>query len=114
MFSINFLNVDIPKQKNLEIALSFIYGIGRKKAIFICKKLGFNSKSKFGLLNEKALKNLSGFIDFYFIHGYTLKRLKRQRLDFLVKIKTYRGTRLVSGLLVRGQKSRNKKLRKYF
>jgi len=47
MFSINFLNVDIPKQKNLEIALSFIYGIGRKKAIFICKKLGFNSKSKF-------------------------------------------------------------------
>ena len=87
---------------------------GRKKAIFICKKLGFNSKSKFGLLNEKALKNLSGFIDFYFIHGYTLKRLKRQRLDFLVKIKTYRGTRLVSGLLVRGQKSRNKKLRKYF
>ena len=54
------------------------------------------------------------FIYFYFIHGYTLKRLKRQRLDFLVKIKTYRGTRLVSGLLVRGQKSRNKKLRKYF
>jgi small subunit ribosomal protein S13 len=111
---IHFLNVDIPKKKNLEIALSYIYGIGRKESVFICKKLGLNSKISFDKLNDKALNKLLNFIEFNYSHGYHLKRLKRQRLDFLVKLKTYRGIRLKTGLLVRGQKSRNKKLRRNF
>ena len=111
---IHFLNKDIPKKKNLEIALSHIYGIGRKEAIFICKKLGFNPKVLFQNLNEKSLNNLSNFIEFNYVHGFYLKRLRQQRLNFLIKLKCYRGIRLKLGLLVRGQKSRNKKLRRHF
>jgi len=111
---IHFLNTDIPKSKNLEIALSYIYGIGRKEAISICKKLGLNSRVSFDKLNDKAFSNLSNYIEFNYIHGFYLKRLKRQRINFLIKLKCYRGIRLNLGLLVRGQKSRNKKLRRHF
>ena len=51
----HFLNVDIKEKKNLEIALSGIYGIGRKEAIKVCKHLGLNSKKKFKELNNKIL-----------------------------------------------------------
>ena len=112
--SIHFLNVDIPKKKNIEVALSYIYGIGRKEAVYICRKLGLNPKTVFGRLNDKAYNSLSNFIEFNYVHGFQLKRIKRQKIDFLVKLKSYRGIRLKQGLLVRGQKSRNKKTRRHF
>ena len=111
---IHFLNTDIPKNKNLKIALSFIYGIGQKESVSICKKLGLNTKILFGKLNDKAFNNLSNYIEFNYIHGFYLKRLKRQYIDALIKIKCYKGIRLREGLLVRGQKSRNKKSRRHF
>ena len=65
----HFLNVDIKEKKNLEIALSGIYGIGRKEAIKVCKHLGLNSKKKFKELNNKILTNLSNYIEFNYIQG---------------------------------------------
>jgi len=111
---VHFLNTNIPEKKNLEIALSSIYGIGRRESIKICKKLGLNPKSSFIDLSNKIITNLTNYIEFNYIHGFRLKRLKKQNIDSLIKIRCYRGNRHFSGLLVRGQKSRNKKLRKHF
>jgi small subunit ribosomal protein S13 len=109
----HFLNVDIKEKKYLEIALSGIYGIGRKEAIKVCKHLGLNSKKKFKELNNKILTNLSNYIEFNYIQGFHLKRLKKQNISSLIKLKCYKGNRHFNGLLVRGQKSKNKKTRRH-
>lgn len=108
-----FLNTKIPEKKNIEIALTYIYGIGRKESINICKKLGLNPKTKFDDLNEKILLNLENYIKFKYLYGFHLKRLRQQNIKSLIKLKNYRGSRHFLGYLVRGQKSRNKKLRRH-
>ena len=110
---VHFLNTEIRGEKNLEMALSDIYGIGRKEAIKICRHLGLNSKAKFKDLNKKLVTNLSNYIDFHYVYGFYLKRLKEQNISTLKKLKNYRGSRHFHGLLVRGQKSKNKKSRRH-
>jgi small subunit ribosomal protein S13 len=41
-----FLNTNVPDNKNIEIALTYVYGIGRKESINVCRKLGVNPKKK--------------------------------------------------------------------
>ena len=110
---VHFLNTNIPSTKNTEIALTYIYGIGRKESVYICKKLGLNPKIKFNELNEKIINNLENYIKFKYLYGFHLKRLKKQNIDFLIKLRSYRGNRHFLGYLVRGQKSRNKRLRRH-
>ena len=110
---IQFLNTHIPKQTNLKIGLSYIYGIGRKESVKICKKLGLNPRMPFKSLNDYFLNNLKSYIEFNYIYGFHLKRLKRQNIDALIKIRSYRGSRHFLGYLVRGQRSKNKKFRKH-
>jgi small subunit ribosomal protein S13 len=109
----HFLNTYIPKNKNLEIGLSYIYGIGRKESLKICKKLGLNPKMLFKDLNDQVLNNLKSYIEFNYIYGFHLKRLKKQNIDALIKIRSYRGNRHFFGYLVRGQRSKNKRIRKH-
>jgi small subunit ribosomal protein S13 len=108
-----FLNINIPKHTNLEIGLSYIYGIGRKESVKICKKLGLNPRLPFKNLNDHFLNNLKSYIEFNYIYGFHLKRLKRQNINALIKIRSYRGSRHFFGYLVRGQRSKNKKIRKH-
>lgn len=108
-----FLDVNIPETKNIEIALTSIYGIGRKQSIKICKKFGLNSKIRFSSLDGKLLQKLNNYIRFNYIYGFNLKRLKKQQRDSLIKIRCYRGNRHFFGYLVRGQRSKNKKLRRH-
>jgi small subunit ribosomal protein S13 len=110
---IHFLNTNIPNNKNIEISLSHIYGIGRKEANKICKKLGFNPKTLFKNLNNQSRSSLSNFIEFNYVYGFHLKRLKKQNINMLIKLRTYRGNRHYFGYLVRGQRSKNKKLRRH-
>lgn len=109
----HFLNVNIPNTKNIEIGLTYIYGIGREESIHICRKLGLNSKKKFGELNEKLINNLENYIKFKYSYGFHLRRLKKQNVSSLIKLRSYRGNRHFLGYLVRGQKSRNKKARRH-
>lgn len=111
---VHFLNTDIPNTKNVEIGLTYIYGIGRKESVSICKKIGINPKTKFFSLNEKIISNLENYIKFKYVHGFHLRRLNKQNINFLIKLRSYRGSRHFLGYLVRGQKSRNKKLRRHF
>ena len=113
MKNLFFLNVYIPKDKNLEIGFSYIYGIGRIEAKRICRKLGLNSRMLIKDLNSQLLDELELYISFNYIYGFRLKRLKKQNIEKLVKLRSYKGSRHFFGYLVRGQRSKNKKIRKH-
>lgn len=107
------LNINISENKNLLISFSSIYGIGFKRSIFICRKLGLNHRMPFNKLNNHLLDIINSYIEFNYVSGFHLKRLKKQFIDNLVKIKCYRGNRHFLGYLVRGQRSKNKKFRRH-
>ena len=98
--------IDLPKDKRIEIGLTYIYGIGRKSAKDILEKAGVNPDTRVKDLTDEEEAKLREAID----HGYTVEGdLRRQTaLDIkrLSEIGCYRGMRHRKGLPVRGQRSK--------
>ena len=98
--------IDLPKEKRIEIGLTYIYGIGRKSACDILAKAGVNPDTRVKDLSDAEEAKLREVID----HGYIVEGdLRRQTaLDIkrLSEIGCYRGTRHRRGLPVRGQRSK--------
>ena len=111
---IHFLNVVISDKMNIRVGLTQIYGIGSFEALQICKKLGLNPRALFKTLNNQLRIVLANYIKFKYIYGFHLNRLKKQNIESLIKLRLYRGNRHYQGFLVRGQRSKNKKMRKHF
>ena len=99
--------IDLPKDKRIEIGLTYIYGIGRKSAQDILAKTGINPDTRVKDLTDAEESKLREAID----HGYMVEGdLRRQTaLDIkrLSEIGCYRGTRHRRGLPVRGQRSKS-------
>jgi len=98
--------IDLPKDKRIEIGLTYIYGIGRKSAQDILAKAGVDPDTRVKDLSDADEAKLREVID----HGYIVEGdLRRQTaLDIkrLSEIGCYRGTRHRRGLPVRGQRSK--------
>ena len=98
--------IDLPKDKRIEIGLTYIYGIGRKSAPDILAQTGVNPDTRVKDLTDADEAKLREAID----HGYIVEGdLRRQTaLDIkrLSEIGCYRGTRHRRGLPVRGQRSK--------
>jgi len=98
--------IDLPKEKRIEIGLTYIYGIGRKSACDILEKAGVDPDIRVKDLSDADEAKLREVID----HGYIVEGdLRRQTaLDIkrLSEIGCYRGTRHRRGLPVRGQRSK--------
>ena len=98
--------VDLPRDKRIEIGLTYIYGIGRTSAKKILEETGINPDTRVKDLSEADEAKLRERID----HGYIVEGdLRRQTaLDIkrLMEIGCYRGTRHRKGLPVRGQRSK--------
>ena len=98
--------IDLPKDKRIEIGLTYIYGIGRKSAQDILAQTGINPHTRVKDLTDAEVAKLREAID----HGYMVEGdLRRQTaLDIkrLSEIGCYRGTRHRRGLPVRGQRSK--------
>ena len=98
--------IDLPKDKRIEIGLTYIYGIGRKSAQDILAQIGINPDTRVKDLTDAEEAKLREAID----HGYMVEGdLRRQTaLDIkrLSEIGCYRGTRHRRGLPVRGQRSK--------
>ncbi|MDR3311554.1 MAG: 30S ribosomal protein S13 [Spirochaetaceae bacterium] len=104
--------VDLPN-KHVNVALTYIYGIGRSSANSICKKTGVNPEVQLNALSQDDLAALRAFIDAnYKIEG----RLRTEiglNIKRLMDIGCYRGLRHRKGLPVRGQRTRtNSRTRK--
>ena len=98
--------VDIPNQKRVEIALTYIYGIGRKTANDILKATGINPDTRVKDLTEADEAALREYIDKNVVVEGDLRSRVQLDIKRLVEIGCYRGLRHRKGLPVRGQRSK--------
>ena len=90
--------VDLPKEKRVEIGLTYVYGIGRKSANDILAKAGVDPDTRVKDLTDDEETKIREVIDKDGLVGLIIKRL--------VEINCYRGTRHRKGLPVRGQRTK--------
>ncbi len=98
--------VDLPREKRVEIGLTYIYGIGRKLSNEILEKTGVNPDTRVKDLTDAEISKLREVIDHeYHVEG-DLRREVAMNIKRLVEIGSYRGMRHRRGLPVRGQRSK--------
>ena len=98
--------VDIPNNKRVEIALTYIYGIGRKLSNDILKETGINPDTRVKDLTEDEAAKLREAIEKDYVVEGDLRRDVALNIKRLVEIGSYRGLRHRKGLPVRGQRSK--------
>lgn len=98
--------IDLPKEKRIEIALTYIFGIGLKSSQKILKETGINPDIRVKDLSEKDANVLREYIDKNFEVEGDLRRNIALDIKRLIEIGSYRGLRHRRGLPVRGQRSK--------
>ena len=98
--------VDIPNNKRVEIALTYIYGIGRKSANDILAKTGINPDTRAKDLTEDEVAKLRDEIENSYTVEGDLRRDVAMNIKRMVEINCYRGIRHRRGLPVRGQRTK--------
>ncbi len=105
--------VNIPTQKRVEIALTYIHGIGRTKASEICAKVGIPVERRVNALTDDEVLRIRESIDREHIVEGDLRREVAMNIKRLMDLGCYRGLRHRKGLPVRGQRtSTNARTRK--
>lgn len=99
--------VDLPKEKRVEIGLTYVYGIGRKSANDILAKAGVNPDTRVKDLTDAEEAKIREVIDHdgYIVEG-DLRRMVALNIKRLVEINCYRGQRHRKGLPARGQRTK--------
>lgn len=98
--------VDLPREKRVEVALTYIYGIGAKTAKDIIKATGVNPDTRVKDLTEEDVAKLREYIDHNVQVEGDLRRETALDIKRLIEIGCYRGVRHRKGLPVRGQRSK--------
>ena len=98
--------VDLPKNKRVEIGLTYIYGIGRQTAETILANTGVNPDTRVKDLSEEDVAKLRDYIDANYTVEGDLRREVALNIKRLVEIGCYRGVRHRKGLPVRGQRTK--------
>lgn len=97
--------VDLPREKRVEIGLTYIYGIGRTTATKICAETGINPDTRVKDLSEDQITQIRDYIDGRIMVEGDLRREQGQNIKRLMEIGCYRGLRHRKGLPVRGQRT---------
>jgi small subunit ribosomal protein S13 len=97
--------VDLPKNKRMEIALTYIYGIGRSRAKQILAKAGVSESTKTDELADMEINAIRNVIDHEHKVEGDLRREVSMSIKRLMDLGTYRGLRHRKGLPVRGQRT---------
>lgn len=98
--------VEIPAEKRTEIALTYIYGVGRKNALEILKKARIDPDKRTKDLTDQEVVRLQKTVDTVPIEGILRKKIS-DSIKRLKQISSYRGTRHAAGLPARGQRTRS-------
>ena len=98
--------IDLPREKRIEIALTYIFGIGRKTASDIVKMAGVNPDPRVKDLTEDEEAALRDVIDKNYTIEGDLRREVALNIKRLIEIGCYRGLRHRRGLPVRGQRTK--------
>jgi small subunit ribosomal protein S13 len=97
--------VDLPRDKKVEIGLSYIYGIGRKNAVDILSKAGVNREQRIRDLSDTDVSRLRQVIEKEYRVEGALRTEIAMNIKRLMDIGSYRGIRHRRGLPVRGQRT---------
>ncbi len=97
--------INIPTQKKLKVALTYVYGIGNKVSNDICLKANVDSNARVQDLSEAEIKNISDVISSSFLVEGDLRREVSGNIKRLKDLGTYRGVRHRRNLPCRGQRT---------
>ncbi len=97
--------VDLPRDKRVEVGLTYIFGIGRSRSLEIINNANINRDTKIKDLTETEIAKLRELIDDYQVEG-DLRRETAMSIKRLREISSYRGMRHRRGLPVRGQRTK--------
>ena len=97
--------VDLPREKRIEIGLTYIYGIGLSRSQEILKKAGINPDIRVKDLTDEQVQAIRNAMEGYTLEG-DLRREVALNIKRLTEIGCYRGTRHRRGLPVRGQRTK--------
>ncbi|KAJ3368843.1 hypothetical protein HDU91_000266 [Kappamyces sp. JEL0680] len=100
------LGINLPDEKRVDIALTYIYGIGRKTGLRICNQLEIHPQCRLKELPEAKITKLSQLLNTMEIEA-ELKRKVHNNIATLVSIGSWRGQRHSQGKPVRGQRTRS-------
>jgi small subunit ribosomal protein S13 len=98
--------VDVPNDKPVRVALTYIHGVGRTSAEAIARAAGVAPATRGKDLTEEQLSKIANIIDKFYVVEGQLRRQAAQNVLRLRKINCYRGIRHSKGLPVRGQRTR--------
>ena len=97
--------VDIPRDKRLEVSLTYIYGIGLTRAQQICAETGVDGDTRVRQLTDDEVARIRRYIDDTFQVEGDLRREVQQNIKRKIEIGSYQGIRHRRGLPVRGQRT---------
>jgi small subunit ribosomal protein S13 len=98
--------IDLPREKRVEIGLTYIYGVGRSTARRIVRETGVDPNTKVRDLAEGEVGSIRSYIDQKLEVEGDLRREQQQNIRRLIDIGAYRGIRHRRGLPVRGQRTK--------
>ncbi|MBC8473633.1 MAG: 30S ribosomal protein S13 [Candidatus Omnitrophica bacterium] len=99
--------IDLPKDKRIEIALTYIYGIGRSSSDMILKAAGVDPNTRAKDLKEEEVSRIAAVIQKEYKVEGDLRRDATQNIKRLIEIGSYRGFRHRRSLPVRGQRTKS-------
>lgn len=99
--------VDLPRNKRVEIALTYVFGIGRPRARWICEQVAIPSELRTDNLTDEQVAKIRGVIESNFKVEGDLRREVGLSIKRLMDLNCFRGTRHRKGLPVRGQRTRS-------
>ena len=97
--------VNIPSQKKLGVALTYVYGIGSKFSVNVCKQANVDWNSRVNDLSESEIKSISDVISSSYTVEGDLRREISANIKRLKDLGTYKGTRHRKNLPARGQRT---------
>lgn len=100
------LNFQVPDQKRVPIALTSIKGVGKSRALLICKELGIKENNYIKDLTKSQIKKITLYIKKHFIIGQKIDNIVTLNIRNLIKISSFRGFRHARGLPVNGQRTK--------
>jgi small subunit ribosomal protein S13 len=103
---VRIAGVDLPRDKKIEVGLTYIYGIGRQTSQDILEKAGINNDKRDTDLTESEVASIRDIIDREYKVEGDLRREVQMNIKRLIEIGSYRGLRHRRNLPVRGQRTR--------
>lgn len=103
---VRIIGVDIPTEKRLDIALTYIYGIGRSNVVKVLKEANIPGDRRVNTLSDEEANKIAKIIEKKYVVEGDLRRQVQENIKRLRDIGTYRGMRHSKNLPVRGQRTR--------